>query len=132
MEVPGSKGRDLIGKLSWVAGPDRLEKLLEDAGIKLSSVATDILGVSGRSMLDALVAGERDPQVLAAMARMSLRNKTAALTEALRGRFSDHHAFLVKLHLQVIDQLADTVDAPTTRITQVTTAVPSHRDTSTC
>ena len=108
---------------------NRLEKLLEDAGIKLSSVATDILGVSGRAMLNALVAGERDAAVLASMARMSLRNKTAALTEALRGRFSEHHAFLVKLHLQVIDQLAEAVDALTTRITQVTTSVPSHQDT---
>jgi transposase len=85
---------------------NRLERVLQDAGIKLSSVATDILGVSGRAILEALVAGQTDPQVLASLARMSLRNKTAQLLLALDGRFTDHHAFLVRLHLHVIDQLA--------------------------
>ena len=105
---------------------NRLEKLLEDAGIKLSSVATDILGVSGRAMLDALVAGQRDPAVLAGLARMSLRNKTEQLTQALRGRFTDHHAFLVRLHLQVIDGLAQAVEELTARIT---TALEAFTDT---
>ena len=98
---------------------NRLEKVLEDAGIKLSSVATDILGVSGRAMLDALVSGQKDPVVLAALARMSLRNKTDQLTAALTGRFTDHHAFLVRLHLQVIDQLAASVAELTERIEAV-------------
>ena len=82
----------------------RLEKLLEDAGIKLSSVATDIVGVSGRAMLQALAAGERDPVVLADLAHRSLRKKTPQLIEALTGRFTDHHAFLVRMHLGLIDQ----------------------------
>lgn len=98
---------------------NRLEKVLEDAGIKLSSVASDILGVSGRAMLDALVNGEKDPAVLASLARMSLRNKTDQLTAALTGRFTDHHGFLVRLHLQVIDQLAVAVAELTERIETV-------------
>jgi transposase len=98
---------------------NRLEKVLEDAGIKLSSVATDILGVSGRAMLNAMVGGEKDPAVLANLARMSLRNKTDQLTVALTGRFTDHHAFLVRMHLQVIDQLAASIAEFTERIETV-------------
>ena len=74
----------------------RLEKLLEDAGIKLSSVATDITGVSGRAMLEALIAGQRDPAVLAELAQRRMRQKIPALTEALTGRFTDHHAFMTR------------------------------------
>jgi transposase len=77
----------------------RVEKLLEDALIKLSTVATDIFGVSGRAMLEALVAGERDPKVLAELARGRLRVKRAALVEALTGQFSDHHARLARILL---------------------------------
>ena len=82
----------------------RLEKLLEDAGIKLSAVATDIVGVSGRAMLQALADGERDPRVLANLAQKRLRTKTPQLIEALTGRFTEHHAFLVRMHLGLIDQ----------------------------
>ncbi len=81
----------------------RLEKLLEDALIKLSTVATDIMGVSGRAMIDALIAGERDPQVLAELARGRMRVKRAALVEALTGRFDDHHAELASMLLDEID-----------------------------
>ena len=81
----------------------RLEKLLEDAGIKLSSVATDITGVSGRAMLEALIAGQSDPAVIADLAKRTLRRKIPALTEALTGRFSAHHAFMVRLFLDRID-----------------------------
>jgi transposase len=81
----------------------RLEKLLEDAGIKLSSVACDITGVSGRAMLEALIAGRRDPAVLADLARRRMRSKIPALTEALTGRFNDHHAFMARLFLDRID-----------------------------
>lgn len=83
----------------------RMEKLLEDAGIKLSSVTSSLSLVSVRLMLDALVAGERDPRVLADLARGVLRKKIALLNEALFGHFGDHHAFMVKTHLGVIDQL---------------------------
>ena len=88
----------------------RLEKLLEDTGIKLSSVATDLTGVSGRAMLDALVAGERDPNILADMAKRRLRSKIPELTEALTGRFNDHHAFLVRVQLELIDQRTRIID----------------------
>ena len=81
----------------------RLEKLLEDTGIKLSAVASNIVGVSGRAMLEALIAGERDPAVLADLAKRQMRAKIPALTEALRGRFTDHHAFMVRLYLDRID-----------------------------
>ena len=78
----------------------RVQKALEDAGIKLDSVASDVLGVSGRLMLKALVAGERDPDVLADLAKGQLRKKLPALRQALYGRFEDHHALLVRLSLE--------------------------------
>src|SRR5574337_1064281 len=94
----------------------RLEKLLEDAGIKLSAVASDILGVSGRAMLDALIAGDRDPAALADLAKRRLRSKIPALTEALTGRFTEHHAFLARVHLDLIDRHSAAIDEITTRI----------------
>jgi transposase len=81
-----------------------LEKELEDAGIKLSAVATDILGRSGREMLAALNDGERDGHVLAEMAKARMRPKIPQLVEALTGNFAEHHAFLCRLHLERIDQ----------------------------
>jgi transposase len=86
------------------AEKNRVEKLLEDAQIKLSVVASDIFGVSGRAMLEALVAGERDPKVLAQLARTRMRAKLGQLTEAFTGHFSDHHAFLLATMLGRIDQ----------------------------
>lgn len=94
----------------------RLEKFLESSGIKLSSVASDLTGVSARAMLEALIAGERDPQVLADLARGSLRKKTPELVEALIGRFGDHHAFMVRQHLTQIDTITAMIDALTARI----------------
>jgi transposase len=88
----------------------RLEKVLEDAGIKLSSVASDILGVSGRAMLDALVAGTRDPEVLADMAKRKMRRKIPQLRDALEGRFRPHHALLVSEMLARIDNANATID----------------------
>jgi transposase len=82
---------------------NRLHKVLQDAGIKLSSVTTDLLGVSGRSMLAALVAGTTDPALLAELARGHLRKKLPALRQALTGRFSPHHRFLVSRLLADID-----------------------------
>jgi transposase len=86
------------------AEKNRVEKLLEDAQIKLSVVASDIFGVSGRAMLAALVAGERDPRVLAELAKTSMRGKRGRLQEAFVGRFGDHHAFLLERMLSRIDQ----------------------------
>jgi transposase len=94
----------------------RLEKVLEDAGIKLSSVASDISGVSGRLMLQALVEGQRDPSVLAELAKRRLRAKISALIEALTGRFSEHHAFLTRMYLEVIDQRSQQIEQLNTRI----------------
>ena len=94
----------------------RLEKLLEDAGIKLSAVASDVLGVSGRAMLDALIAGDRDPAALADLAKRRLRSKIPALTEALTGRFTEHHAFLARVHLDMIDHHTQAVEELTARI----------------
>jgi len=94
----------------------RLEKLLEDAGIKLTSVATDISGVSGRAMLEALIGGQRDPAALADLAKARLRVKIPALTEALTGRFTEHHAFLARLHLNLIDSHTAMINELTSRI----------------
>lgn len=94
----------------------RLEKLLEDAGIKLSSVATDICGVSGRAMLEALIAGERDPARLADLAKRRMRSKIPALTEALTGRFGEHHGFLARAHLDLIDGHTKVIGKLTARI----------------
>jgi transposase len=90
----------------------RVQKTLEDAGIKLGSVASEVLGVSGRAMLGALVAGERDPEVLAELAKGVLRRKIPALRQALRGRFSEHHALMVGLCLDHITH----VEAAITRL----------------
>ena len=106
----------------------RLEKLLEDAGIKLSSVATDINGVSGRAMLEAMVAGERDPAVLAELAKQRLRLKIPQLTEAMQGRFNEHHAFLVRLHLGLIDHLTAAIDELTDRIEEAMSPFRGARD----
>jgi transposase len=86
------------------AEKNRVEKLLEDAQIKLSVVASDIFGVSGREMMAALIAGERDPKVLAQLARRRLRAKLSLLEEAFVGHFSNHHAFLLETMLSRIDQ----------------------------
>ena len=106
----------------------RLEKLLEDAGIKLSSVASDISRVSGRAMLEALIAGQRDPGELADLAKRRLRSKIPALTEALTGRFGAHHGFLARLHLDLIDQHSHAVDELTKRIEVVIEPFRSARD----
>ena len=94
----------------------RLEKLLEDAGIKLSSVASDITGVSGRAMLEALIEGNRDTVALADLAKRRMRSKIPELTEALTGRFSAHHAFLVRMHLDLIDNYSGALKELTERI----------------
>ena len=103
----------------------RLEKLLEDALIKLGTVATDIFGVSGRAMLEALIAGQRDPRVLAELARGRLRVKHAALVQALTGRFDDHHAELARMLLDQIDALSGQIDQLTSRIEETIAAIPA-------
>jgi transposase len=102
----------------------RLEKLLEDALIKLSAVATDITGVSGRAMVEALIAGQRDPKVLAGLARGRMKTKHSALLAALDGRFDDHHAELARMLLDQIDALTTQIDALSARIDELLAAMP--------
>jgi len=97
----------------------RMEKLLEDALIKLSTVATDIFGVSGRMMIDALIAGERDPRVLADMAHGRMKVKRNELIDALTGRFDAHHAELAQILLDQVDTLNERIDQLTARIEQL-------------
>ncbi|MGH3148838.1 MAG: IS110 family transposase [Rubrobacter sp.] len=87
----------------------RLEKVLQEAGIKLSSVASRVLGASGRAMIEALVSGTTDPEVLADLAKGRLRKKITALKEALEGHFSRHHAFMVGNMLSHIDYLDESI-----------------------
>lgn len=95
---------------------NRIHKLLEDAGIKLASVATDVMGVSGRQMMAALIAGQADPEALAELARGRLRIKLPELRKALTGRFEDHHAFLLERMLAHIDDLEADIAALCERI----------------
>lgn len=99
----------------------RLDKILQDAGIKLSSVASDVLGRSGRAMLAALVAGSRDPEALAELARGALRRKIPALRAALTGRFTAHHALLVGEVLAKLDYLDEAIGRLSVEIDRVIT-----------
>jgi len=103
----------------------RVEKLLEDALIKLSSVATNIMGVSSRAMLSALIAGERDPAVLAELAKGRLRIKRTALIEALTGRFDEHHGELADILLGQIDSLTAQIEWLDTRAEQIIADIPA-------
>jgi transposase len=106
----------------------RIQKTLEDAGIKLDSVATDVLGVSGRAILKALVAGERDPKTLAELAKGKLRKKLPQLRQALRGRFGDHHALLVGLALDHLEHLEGAIAVLDGRIDEVIAPFAVARD----
>ncbi len=91
------------------AATRRLQKVLEDANLKLAGVATDVRGVSGRAILAALLSGTTDPAVLANLARGRLRRKRAELERALRGRLRDHHRLLLATHLEHIDFLDESI-----------------------
>jgi transposase len=93
----------LVGEQARVA--QRIQKVLEDANIKLASVATDALGVSGRTMIRRIIEGETDASKLADLAQRKLRDKIPALKEALAGRVTEHHRFLLRLHLEHYEQL---------------------------
>ncbi|HZD05020.1 MAG TPA: IS110 family transposase [Longimicrobiales bacterium] len=97
----------------------RLDKILQDAGVKLSSVATNVLGVSARAMLQAMVEGTRDPGVLAELARGRLRAKIPALKEALNGRFGPHHALLVGTILSKLEFLEEVISHLSQEISEV-------------
>lgn len=94
----------------------RLEKELEDAQIKISSVVSDLLGASGRRILHALIGGQRDPRILAELARGRMRARIPELREALDGDFREHHAFLVRMHLRRIDEITAAIDELSERI----------------
>jgi transposase len=98
------------------AAVNRIQKVLEDANIKLAGVATDVLGVSGRDMLEALIAGETDSVKLAELARKRLREKIPALRLALEGRVTDHHRFLLRMHLDHITHLEELIGRLSNRI----------------
>jgi transposase len=97
----------------------RLEKELEDACIKVSSVVSTLQGVSARAMLQALVDSERDPKALAGLARGRMRAKVEQLSEALEGRFNDHHRFMVSFRLARVDQITADIDALDRRIDEL-------------
>lgn len=97
----------------------RLDKVLQDAGIKLSSVASQVMGVSAQAMLRALVAGERDPQALAELAKGTLRRKLPALREALEGRFAAQHALLVGEILAKLDYMEEAIGRLSAEIERV-------------
>jgi transposase len=97
----------------------RLEKLLQGANIKMLSVLSQVLGKSGRAILRAMIAGERDPKKLARLARGSARKKEAALAEALDGFITDHHRFLLRQHLDAVEHLEGMVEAIEARIDEV-------------
>jgi transposase len=91
------------------AAANRIQKVLEDANIKLAGVATDVLGASGRDMLEALIAGETDPAKLADLARKRLRAKIPQLRQALQGRVTEHHRFLLRMHLDHVTHLDELI-----------------------
>jgi transposase len=102
----------------------RIEKLLEDALIKLSCVLTDIHGVSGRAMIEALIAGRRSPTALAELAKGRARARRDALAEALDGRFTDHHARLARMLLDQLDDLTARIHKVTALLDAAITALP--------
>jgi transposase len=106
----------------------RLQKTLEDAGIKIDSVASDIMGVSSRDMIEALIDGERRGAVLAGLARGVLRSKIPDLSMALTGRFNDHHALMCRLHLRHVDELTELIDTVEKQIGVMLVPFRAERD----
>lgn len=98
---------------------NRLQKILEDANIKLGSVASDVLGTSGREMIRALIDGKLPPQQMAELARKRLRLKIPQLKDALTGRVSEHHRFMLKFHLDHIEQFEEQIEQLDRRIEEV-------------
>jgi transposase len=120
----------------------RLQKTLEDANIKLDSEISDIMGLSGRKMIEALIAGESDPEQLARLAHRRIKAPPEALREALRGRITPHHRFLLRLHLQQIDAIdkviadidreVDAVVEPFRTTVLLLTTIPGVDELSAC
>lgn len=107
----------------------RIQKVLEDAGVKLASVASNVLGVSGRAMLDALIAGERDPEVLAELSRGKMRGKRVELRDALAAsRFRAHHAVMLREHLAHIDHIDAAIDRLDSQVDELMAPFSADRD----
>lgn len=124
--------RDLTRQRAQLVGDctrcaNRIHKVLQDANLKLTSVLTDVLGVSGRDMLKAMIAGEDDPEKLAELARGKLRNKLPELRRALRGRLTKHHRFLLQQMLTQLEQLEAQVQAFTDQLAEVLRPFLSER-----
>jgi transposase len=120
-ERPQRELRDLTRQRAQLTGEksreiNRIHKVLEDANIKLGAVATDIMGVSGRLMLRALIAGGQPPEQMAELSRGRLREKIAQLELALEGRVGEHHRFLLKLHLEHVEYLEGLIERLSQRI----------------
>jgi transposase len=98
---------------------NRLQKVLEDANIKLGSLLSDVMGPSGRAIIDAIITGETDPQRLAALGSTRLKATPAQLREALRGRITEHHRFMLAMHLQHYDQTQQMVERIDARIEEL-------------
>lgn len=114
-ERPQRDLRDLIRYRTSLIGErareiNRVQKVLEDANVKLASVASNVMGVSGRQMLEAIIAGNEDPEALAALAKGRLRCKIPDLQRALSGRIRTSHRLLLRLHLEHIDDLTNKVE----------------------
>lgn len=130
--VPSREQRDLRdlcryrAKLAGVrtAEVNRLHKVLEDANLKLGDVASDVLGASGRAMLEAIIEGETNPDQLAELAQKAMRAKIPALRFALRGRVRDHHRFMLRAHLEQIDSFDERIRDLDQRIAQLTRPTP--------
>ena len=114
MQSTGRYRKALINERSREV--NRVHETLEDAGVKLSSVATDVMGASGRAMMQALIGGQADPEVLAELAKGKLRAKLPALRKALTARFRGHHAFLLERMLAHVDDLEADIVALSERI----------------
>lgn len=107
---------------------NRIQKVLEDANIKLASVASDVLGVSGRAMLEAMIRGQDDPELLADLAKRRLRAKLPQLRQALLGKVTDHHRFLLRTLLEQVDALHKLIDSYSQRIEEEMAPFASARD----
>jgi transposase len=120
-QQPVRELRDLTRQRAQLTGErsaaaNRIQKVLEDANIKLASVATDVLGVSGRAMLMKLIEGQQDPEAMAQQARGRLRAKIPQLREALHGRVTEHHRFMLRLHMDHMEHLDGLIERLTQRI----------------